>query len=115
MGSIRLIWLQAFIALHEEKTISAAARSIDVDRTAIRRYIVDLESWLNQSLIKLEAPHYLTPLGIEFLPGAKRIVEFMFSYRRLKTTSEIESEKNLQEVKKAFKKARIDARGAIKA
>lgn len=80
--SVRLVWIEAFIALAEKKNISAAARLLDVDRSTLIRNIAMLEKWLYRSLISTKAPYSLTIEGGEFLPTAKGIVRVLRSWKK---------------------------------
>lgn len=52
VATLRLCWLEAFVAVSEQENISAAARELNLDQSTVTRYLQRLESWLGKKLIK---------------------------------------------------------------
>ncbi|MGQ7847003.1 LysR family transcriptional regulator [Granulosicoccus sp. 3-233] len=68
--------IQAFVAIAETGGFTAASEYLHVTQTALTRRIQKLESYLDLRLIDRTTRYVeLTPVGREFLPQAKSIVE----------------------------------------
>jgi DNA-binding MarR family transcriptional regulator len=52
VDTLRLCWLETFVAVAEEENISAAARELGIDQSTVSRYIQALENWLGEPLIE---------------------------------------------------------------
>jgi DNA-binding transcriptional LysR family regulator len=79
--SVRLVWLEAFVAVARKGSLREAAYEVDVDPTVVGRYLDLLEEWLNCRLILNRTPLKLSPAGTAFNRDAKEIVRVLNSYR----------------------------------
>jgi DNA-binding transcriptional LysR family regulator len=52
IDTLRLIWLEAFVAVEAKENISEVARDLNVHQSTVSRYIDDLETWLGKKLIE---------------------------------------------------------------
>ncbi|WP_057884185.1 LysR family transcriptional regulator [Tsuneonella troitsensis] len=52
VGSLRLCWIEAFVAVVDEENISAAATKLGLSQPMVSRYLQSLEKWLDKKLIK---------------------------------------------------------------
>ncbi len=67
--------LKAFVAVHEQGSFSAAARSIHITQPAISKRVAQLENRLNQSLFdRIGHQITLTEAGERLLPHAQTII-----------------------------------------
>ena len=74
---MKLIWLQAFVAVAERGSFTDAARSIGKDQGSVSRYVKHLELWLGKILIESYPPVKLTPDGDAFLPIARQVLSLL--------------------------------------
>lgn len=81
--TLRLVWLETFIAVAKQENISAAARSLALSQPMVSRYMQDLEAWLGKRLIapgKINDPEDarvsvgLTDDGHAFVETAEKVV-----------------------------------------
>lgn len=88
--SLRLCWLEAFIAVANEENISEAANVLGVSQPTVSRYMQHLQKWLGKTLIepgKISDPDdprlsvALTDEGREFVDIAERAVRSIQEFR----------------------------------
>lgn len=72
--SVRLIWLEAFVAVAEAGTYAAAARELRTSPETLSRYIDQLELWLWRRLRENTGSIELTAIGLDFLQVAKEAI-----------------------------------------
>lgn len=75
--SLRISWLEAFVAVAQLQNYSEVARQMGCDQSTISRYIIQLQSWLRKELVTGYVPTVLTPDGEEFLPKAVEICRLL--------------------------------------
>lgn len=89
--TLRLCWLEAFIAVEEEESISGAARQLGVDQSTVSRYMQALEKWLGKGLLEHggasdpeDARVYIgiTQEGRDFRVIAVNVLEQLNGFRR---------------------------------
>lgn len=79
---MELKWLKDFVALAENGSFSKAAEARYVTQPAFSRRIRSLENWLGVSLVdRNQYPTTLTPVGIEFVVEAKRLISDIYENR----------------------------------
>lgn len=92
LDTLRLCWLEAFIAVADQENISAAAAVLGVSQPTISRYIQDLEAWLGKKLIEVggirdpENPRVsiaLTDDGREFYDLADSTISMLTGFRTI--------------------------------
>src|SRR6218665_3431145 len=82
INTVRLIWLEAFVAVVKEGTYKDAGKSLDVDPTVIMKYIKKLEKWLSRTLvIYFNGSLIVTSDGNEFAHKAETIIDIMYTSR----------------------------------
>lgn len=93
VASLRLCWLEAFIAVAEAENISEAARSLRIDQSTVSRYMQALEKWVGKKLIEVgrisdpQDPGVsigLTEAGREFFAIAEGVVQGLNGFREEK-------------------------------
>ena len=52
IDTLRLCWLETFIAVSDKENISEAARYLDIDQSTVSRHMQALEKWLGKKLIE---------------------------------------------------------------
>ena len=77
--TVRLIWLEAFVATVDEGSKSAAAPHVGVHKSTVSNYVRDLEGWLGTVLLTSDVPPELTPAGAKFLPKARQVIDLLKS------------------------------------
>jgi DNA-binding transcriptional LysR family regulator len=75
--SLRICWLEAFVAVAQLKNYSEASRRMECDQSTISRYIIHLQHWLRKQLLTGYVPTILTEDGEEFLPKAIEICRLL--------------------------------------
>lgn len=92
--TLRLCWLEAFIAVAEEESISGAARVLGIDQSTVSRYMQALEKWLGKKLVApggacdpQDAGIYIgiTEEGRQFREIAVRVVNELQEFRTVKS------------------------------
>ena len=90
VDSLRLCWLEAFLAVAEEENISEAANVLDLDQSTVSRYMQALEKWLGKKLIlpgAINDPEDarvsvgLTEDGRDFREIAQRVCSELLEFR----------------------------------
>lgn len=80
--TVRLIWLEAFVAVAQTGSYKDAGLLLDLDPTVINKYIKSLEEWLSKSLLlRFYKNPKITADGEEFLAKAKTIIELLHTSR----------------------------------
>jgi DNA-binding transcriptional LysR family regulator len=79
--SLRLIWLEAFLAVAGAPSLTEAADVLDCDQSTASRYIVKLERWFDKRLFSTFSPPTLTEDGEEFSLIAIQIVSQLYNFR----------------------------------
>ena len=88
--TMRLCWLEAFIAVADAENISAAARDLAMDQSTVSRFLQALEKWLGKKLIepdKIVDPAnpgrtvVLTDNGREFYDVARKAIDNLQGFR----------------------------------
>lgn len=77
VDTLRLAWLQAFIAVVETNSFSMAAKRLKWSQSTVSRYVKDLSVWLDKPLFASPSVSSLTPQGAEFLETARQIVAML--------------------------------------
>lgn len=75
--TLRISWLEAFIAVARLQNYSEAARQLECDQSTVSRYLIRLQSWMRKELVTGYVPTVLTPEGEEFLPKAEEICRLL--------------------------------------
>ena len=74
-GQLRLIWLEAFLAVHKHGTFSDAAKSLGIHQSSVTRYMKALSTWLRSPLFSAFEPITLTDKGEAFVPVAQEVYD----------------------------------------
>ena len=74
---MRLVWLEALVALAERESFTEAAKAIGKDQSSVSRYIDQLQRWLGKALIASHSPVTLTTEGASFLPIARQVIALL--------------------------------------
>ena len=83
MDSIRLIWLEAFVALEKHRSYKLAGDELQIDATLVKRYVDGLEGWLFKALVyRCGKAIKITPDGKKFLAKATTIIDTLYGSRR---------------------------------
>lgn len=113
VDSLRICWLEAFIAVEQEEDISAAARALGVNQSTVSRYMQALENWLGEKLIKpggVSDPEdarlsiEITKYGRAFHEIAQRIVSELNQFR----THEARYREKLEDIEDIVRKLEQD-------
>lgn len=90
VGTLRLCWLEAFVAVASAENISEAARSLSIDQSTVSRHLQALEKWLDKKLIepgKIVDPDDprvsigITEAGRDFHDVAERVISDLTGFR----------------------------------
>ncbi len=73
-NGLRVVWLEAFVAVADNGTQAAAARELDLDQATVSRYVGALEVWLGKLLLDPALPGQLFPDGEDFLITAIEVL-----------------------------------------
>lgn len=73
--TLRLVWIEAFIALAEHGSFTVAAGNLGVSQPSMSRYIDHLQRWLRKVVITGGESPTLTADGEAFLLVARQIVD----------------------------------------
>lgn len=76
MGTLRLIWLEAFVEVVDRGSYTDAANAIGCDQGSITRYIAQLGEWLGPPLTHTGTAE-LTSAGERLLPTAREVVRLL--------------------------------------
>ena len=74
---MKLIWLEAFVAVAERESFTDAAKTMGKDQGLVSRYVANLRLWLGKNLIESYSPVKLTPEGEAFLPVARQVLSLL--------------------------------------
>jgi len=78
ISSVRLIWLEAYIAVYDLGSFTDAGKALGVDQSTVTRYVRQLEHWLRKLLIlDGSLPPFFTDDGKDFVDTAREIVRLM--------------------------------------
>lgn len=80
---MRLVWLDAFVAVAERESFTDAAKTIGKHQGSVSRYIDQLQRWLGKTLIESYPPVKLTPEGKAFLPIARQVIALLSDARNV--------------------------------
>ena len=80
-GSLRTVWLEAFVKTVECAGHSAAAVCLSWDQSSVTRYVHQLETWLGKTLLVGLVPPKLTDDGAEFFSSSKRVLHALAKSR----------------------------------
>lgn len=95
--TLRLCWLETFVAVEEAENISEAARELGVDQSTVSRYMQSLEKWLGKKLLEpggasdpADARVYtgITEEGHKFREIADRVLSELQGFRAEQTRSD---------------------------
>lgn len=75
--SIRVVCLEAFLAVSTFRSFTAAAAELGCDQSTISRLVDELERWLAMVLFETRDPPRLGSQGEAFLPKAKEIIRLL--------------------------------------
>lgn len=119
IGSLRLCWLESFIAVADCENISEAARGLHIDQSTVSRHIISLEKWLGENLVELGAvsdpqnPRAMmgtTDKGHDFYDIAKDVIEFL----RWARTDKVEYKDIIKDIKNIIGKMQSDLKSENK-
>lgn len=82
-GFMKLVWLDAFVAVAQRESFTDAAKTIGKDQGSVSRYVNQLQKWLGKTLIESYPPVKLTPEGKAFLPIARQVVALLTDARNV--------------------------------
>lgn len=97
VDSLRLCWLEAFVAVANEENISAAARSLDVSQPTVSRYVEALKRWTGKDLIRINRMSdpqdpgvnvEMTEAGRELFDIAEAVISQLSEFRTDRVKSE---------------------------
>ncbi len=77
VDTLRLAWLQAFIAVVETNSFSKAARRLKWSQPTVSRYVKELSVWLDKPLFASSTPSSITSDGLEFVETARTVVAML--------------------------------------
>lgn len=75
--SVRLAWIEAFLAVAEYGSQSEAARQLGCNQSTVARYLRDLQHWLRRGLFDSIEPIVLSADGKQFRETARTVVELL--------------------------------------
>jgi molybdenum-dependent DNA-binding transcriptional regulator ModE len=84
IDTLRLCWLEAFVAVADVDNISQAARNLGVNQTTVTRYVQSLEKWVGKTLLNTGGAHDpedarvsigFTEEGLQFFEVAEMVIE----------------------------------------
>lgn len=84
-ASLRMVWLEAFVAVADEGTQGSAAKELGLDQPTVSRYVGGLEGWLRKALLDPAIPGQLTDDGSEFLITAIEVLVTLSQARGVKS------------------------------
>lgn len=79
---LRLVWLEAFIALVDEGSYTKAAKKIGVSQPSVSRYVEYLEDWYGAELVVCRYPLQLSENGEAVVQTARDVVKLLHDGRR---------------------------------
>ncbi|OYU00706.1 MAG: hypothetical protein CFE36_14430 [Sphingomonadaceae bacterium PASS1] len=80
--TVRLIWLEAFVALAKHRNYKQAGEELGVDPTLINKYVDKLSEWLGRKLVLNYNQSLLFTSDCEyFLPKAETIIDLLYTSR----------------------------------
>lgn len=74
---LRIVWLEAFVAVADGTTQEAAAKELDLDQATVSRYVSALEVWLGKVLVDPSVPRQLWFDGEDFLMTAIEVLTLL--------------------------------------
>lgn len=80
-AGLRIVWLEAFVAVADGTTQEAAARELDFDQTTVSRHVGALEVWLGKVLVDPSAPGQLSIDGQNFVITAIEVLMLLRNAR----------------------------------
>lgn len=75
--SVRLAWIEAFVAVAEYQSFSLAARHLKCHQSTVSRYVDQLQGWLRRQLIATYTPTTLTEDGEKFGHVAMEVIRLL--------------------------------------
>jgi DNA-binding MarR family transcriptional regulator len=90
IDTLRLCWLEAFVAVADVDNISQAARDLGVNQTTVSRYLQSLEKWTGKKLLNIGSAHDpedarvsvgYSEDGLLFYKTAQEVIEKLYSSR----------------------------------
>ncbi|WP_408641945.1 LysR family transcriptional regulator [Sphingomonas radiodurans] len=82
---LRIACLDAFVAVAERRTYTAAGKALGSDQSQVTRRVQALERWLGSPLFDGSSPATLSPFGEEFLITAKEVLARLRDSRQCST------------------------------
>ena len=79
--SMKLVWLEAFVAVAEKESFTDAATAVGKSQGSVSRYVKFLEEWLGQTLVESYPPVQLTTGGKAFLLVARQVLSLLSAAR----------------------------------
>lgn len=79
--TLKLFWIEAFLAVHEHGSFEKAGTALACDQSTITRSVTNLEGWLRSPLFNDDIPRALTQYGFNFIPTAKEVVRLLITAR----------------------------------
>jgi DNA-binding transcriptional LysR family regulator len=79
--SVRLVWLEAFVAVVDHGGYTAAAKVMGSNQSTVTRWVDGLERWLRKPLFISEFSSELSPHGVFFLEPARKTIELLNASR----------------------------------
>lgn len=85
--TLRLIWLEALVALQDERKIHLAAKRLAINPRTLDRYLDELQDWLGFTLLEKRNPGDRTPVefhhrGLDFCNKARIVIEMLYDSRK---------------------------------
>ena len=80
MNTLKVVWLETFLALIEHKTYEKTAKSLNCTHTTVSRQMKGLEDWLGVSPFSQIGPIKLSEAGEKLEPVALQIVALLSDF-----------------------------------
>ncbi len=90
IDTLRLCWLETYVAVADAENISQAARKLGVNQTTVSRYVQSLEKWAGKKLVDVgsvldpedaRVSVGFTEEGQKFYKTAHDVIEILHSFR----------------------------------
>ncbi|WP_268873902.1 LysR family transcriptional regulator [Sphingobium sp. AM] len=81
LRTFRLLWLETFVAVAFNGSITAAGKALGLNQSNATRQIQALEKWLGQKLLVRTKPVELTPVGEDFVAIAHNLLDSLADAR----------------------------------
>ena len=75
--SLRLIWIETFLAVHDHGSFSKAAKHLNLSQPTVSRHVQAIHLWLRSPPFSSAVPVTLSAEGEAFVPIARQVCELL--------------------------------------